>query len=312
MRSLINRISSEFTAAFAPRPATAAIRRGPVLALVLCGCFLTFAIVLGTVTMIGEFRERALHNSERELKNTVLLLTRHFDQQFDDADILARDIVSQMDISAITSPEVFKDWMSTPDAHALLKSRISALSYMGDINIFDADGHLINSSSSGALPSVNVSDRAYFKAFKSGSKSVRVLTEPVQSYLTGKWTTVIAYRLTAPNGAFLGVMGRRVDPANFEKFFASVALGDGAAISMFHRNGTLLARYPHVDSLIGQQFKSAPLINRVAELGGLQTLMVQSPVDGLDRVGAAAALTDYPIVVVATNKVAAAVADWRA
>jgi hypothetical protein len=66
----------------------------------------------------------------------------------------------------------------------------------------------------------------------------------VQSYLTGKWTTVIAYRLTAPNGAFLGVMGRRVDPANFEKFFASVALGDGAAISMFHHNGTLLANTP--------------------------------------------------------------------
>ena len=40
--------------------------------------------LLGTMVMVGEFRERALANSERELENTVLLLTRHFDQQFED------------------------------------------------------------------------------------------------------------------------------------------------------------------------------------------------------------------------------------
>jgi hypothetical protein len=34
--------------------------------------------------MAGNFRERALHNSERELENTVLLLARHFDQQLED------------------------------------------------------------------------------------------------------------------------------------------------------------------------------------------------------------------------------------
>ena len=37
--------------------------------------------------MIGEFRERALGNSERELENTVRLLARHFDQQLDDLEI---------------------------------------------------------------------------------------------------------------------------------------------------------------------------------------------------------------------------------
>jgi hypothetical protein len=89
-----------------------------------------------------------------------------------------------------------------------------------------------------------------------------VLAESVRSYFTGGWTTVIAYRLSASDGAFLGVLGRRIDPANFEKFFASVALGKGAAISMFHRDGTLIARHPHVASMIGQKFASAPLIDR--------------------------------------------------
>ena len=67
------------------------------------------------------------------------------------------------------------------------------------------------------------------------------------------------------DGVFLGVMARRIDPANYEKFFASVTLGPGSAISMFHGDGTMLARFPHVEELIGKKFKSAPLMQAVLE-----------------------------------------------
>ncbi len=73
----------------------ASILRGPVLWLVLCGGFLIAAIIIGTVLTVGEFRESALRNSERELENTVLLLTRHFEQQFEDCEIIANELISQ-------------------------------------------------------------------------------------------------------------------------------------------------------------------------------------------------------------------------
>ena len=68
------------------------------------------------------------------------------------------------------------------------------------------------------------------------------------------WTTVIGRKITGPHGEFFGAIGRGIEPAHFEKFFASLALGDDAAISMVHRDGTLLARYPHNDSMIGRNF----------------------------------------------------------
>ena len=139
-----------------------------------------------------------------------------------------------------------------------------------------------------------------------------MLAEPVRSYFTGSWTTVLAHRLSGPDGVFLGVMARRIDPVNFEKFFASVALGTGAAISMFHRDGTMLARHPHADSMIGQNFKTAPLVNKILTEGGHQTLRLQSPIDGKERLGSAGELTHFPIVIVATTTVSAALADWRA
>jgi diguanylate cyclase (GGDEF)-like protein/PAS domain S-box-containing protein len=313
-RSIISRwakFKMPRTTAIGSHHIATSIRRDPVLWLVLCGGLLVAAIVIGTAVMVGEFRERALSNSERELENTVLLLTRHFDQQFKDCDIIANDLISKMEISGLASPEAFKSQISTPDAHLMLKSKASFLSYTGDVNIFDSDGKLINSSADGPLPAISIADRAYFKTFKSSPQSTAVLAEPVRSFFTRGWTTIIAHKLSGSNGVFLGVMARRIDPVNFEKFFASVALGKGAAISMFHRDGTLLARYPHTNSLIGQNFKSAPLLSKVLAGGGRQTLRMQSPIDGQDRLGSAAELSHFPMVVVATMTVAAALADWR-
>src|SRR5262249_21374245 len=145
----------------------------------------------------------------------------------------------------------------------------------------------------------------------SGPPYTPVIAESVRSYITGSWTTVIAHRLSGPNDVFLGVMARRIDPANFEKFFASLSLGHGAAISMFHHDGTLIARHPHVASIIGQKFASVPLVDRVKAHGGVQTLQVKSPVDGQDLLGAAAALGKYPITVVATMTMASVLEDWR-
>jgi len=297
------------TAAVGPQQMPASIRRGPVLWLVLSGVLLVAAILIGTAAMVSEFRERALSNSERELENTVLLLSRHFDQEFEDADLLAKNLISLMQISKMASPDIFRTRMSAPEAHLMLRSNV--LSYIGDVQIFDSDGKLINSSGAGSLPAINISERAYFKAFKSDPQSRVTVAEPVLSYITGNWTTVIAHRLNGVDGAFLGVMARRIDPVNFEKFFASLALGEGAAISMFHHDGTMLARYPHVDSAIGKKFKSAPLINKVLAEGGRQTLRLRSPVDGQDRIGSAAELSRFPILVVATTTASAALADWR-
>jgi len=300
------------TLAFDTYRAAMSIRRGPALWLVLSGGLLIAAIAIGTGLVIGEFREQALLNSERELENTVQLLTRHFDQQFEDCDVITSDLISKMRLPEIASPEAFKRKMSGLDAHLLLKSNTSALSYIGDVNIFDADGELINSSGDGPLPAGSIADRPYFKAFKSDPRSADVAVEPVRALYTGKWSTVFARRLSGPNGVFLGAMGRRIDPANFEKFFASIALGDGAAITMLHRDGTMLARHPHIESMIGRNFKSGRLLTKVLGEGGHQTLRLQSLVDGQDRLGSAALLSRFPIVIIASTTVSAALADWRA
>jgi diguanylate cyclase (GGDEF)-like protein/PAS domain S-box-containing protein len=313
MRELILtiRTSMSKTLAAASRRIAMAGSRDPILWLIVCGCLLVAAIVGGTIMMADESRERTLSNSERELENTVLLLTRHFDQQFEDCDVIATNLILQMQISAIPSAEQFRAEMSTSEAHEMLQSKASVSSYIGNVNIFDADGQLINSSDRWPVASLSIADRAFFNTLKSDPQKT-VLTEPVLSHFTDNWTTVVAHRLSGPGGVFLGVMARRIDPANYEKFFASVALGEGAAISMFHGDSTLVARYPHIDAMIGRKFKQAVLLQKVLSEGGQRTQRIQSPIDHSERLGSAAVLTHFPIAVVATRTVSAALTDWYA
>ena len=115
----------------------AATIRGPVLWLTLCGGLLVAAIFVGTIMMVGEFRERALVNSERELENTVLLLDpslrpairglRHHRRR---RDLAAADFRHRL-------REDFRKRMSSPEAHEILRSKAGVLSYLGDISIFD-------------------------------------------------------------------------------------------------------------------------------------------------------------------------------
>jgi diguanylate cyclase (GGDEF)-like protein/PAS domain S-box-containing protein len=309
MRDVISSIWARMSRGFAN--GLARMPRGPVFWLTLCGGLLVLAIFIGTIVMVDGFRERAIHNSERELQNTVLLLTRHFDQQFQDYEVLSESLIDQLDISNISSAQEFKQRMSGFEQHLKLKAKVVPLSYIDGVNIYDADGRMINSSGRWPLPSINISARHYFQTFRSDPQSPRVLAEALRSYYSGKWTTVVAHRLTGANGVFLGVLTRRISPANFEKYFASVALGGGASIAMFHRDGTMLARYPQIDALIGRNFKNAPLLSRVLAEGSRQTMRMQSPLDGRDRLGAGAELSRFPIVVVATKTTAAALADWR-
>ncbi|KJC42668.1 EAL domain-containing protein [Bradyrhizobium sp. LTSP857] len=289
----------------------AVTRRGPVLWLTLSGALLVAGIFAVTAMASGEFRERTLANRERELENTVQLIARHFDQQFEDSDVIAADLIGQMHLPEISSPQMFRERMSGPEASRMLRSKISAVSYLGDIAIYDADGELISWSRPRPLPKINVSARAYFQTFRSNPMSEPVLLESVRSLLIGKWTTIVARRLSLPDGTFVGAMVRRIDPDSYQRYFASVALAEGAAISLFDREGTMLARYPHVEELIGTNYKNAPLMQKVLAKGGQHTLRVKSPVDGEDRLGSAASLTHFPLVIVATNTMSAALTDWR-
>jgi diguanylate cyclase (GGDEF)-like protein len=285
-------------------------RRNPLNWLIVGGILLIASIVIGTAVTVMSFRQRALENSGRELENMVLLLARHFDRELQNFEAVQRDLVRRMENSGITSPDEFRRRLSTEDFHKNLEALIGSQPDSAGINVFDAKGQLINSSRSWPAPALNISDRSFFREFVADKWSPTVLLAPVNSRFTGGWTTVIARKVTGPNGELLGVVGRGVSPANLESFFESLEFGQGAAISLLHRDGTLLARYPHVEHMIGKNLETDP-VKELLSRADHGTARLISPVDGEERLASARALSEFPLAIIATTTVATALTDWR-
>jgi diguanylate cyclase (GGDEF)-like protein len=286
--------------------------RDPIRWLIVCGILLIAAIAAGTAIMISNTRDRALESGERELENTVLLLARHFDQQLEDFEVVQNDLVTQLRLAGTNSPDVFKREMSTFETHLKMKAKVSGSSDVAGVNVYDAEGTLINSSEAWPVPTVNIADRAYFRTLKAGPASAPHQIELVSSAFSRGVVTVIARKMTGPNGEFLGVVTRGFSPAKFEDFFSSVALGNDAAISMHHRDGVLLARYPHVEEAIGKNFKTGPALQVDLLNSDRGTARLISPVDGQERLVSVRSLSRFPLTVLATTTVASALANWRA
>ena len=284
-------------------------RAGPIRSLVVGGIFLIAATAIGTAIMVYNFRERALKSSERELENTVLLLERHFDEKFEDLAAIQRDIVTHIRLAGNATPDNFGNRMSTPEMHEILKAQTSGHSDVARADVFNSEGILINSSETWPVPDVNVGDRAYFKTSKSGVAEDPVVIELVWGRLTGTWLIIFSYKITGPNGEFLGIVTRAVTPPSFGKYFESAALGDGAAVSIYHHDGTLLSRYPHVETKIGSDIQTSPIYQKI--LAGHGTIALTSPIDGQERLASARVLKNFPIAIVASKTVSAALADWR-
>ena len=77
--------------------------------------------------------------------------------------------------------------------------------------MFDADGRLINSSERWPVPDVNISDRAFFRAFKANSTAMPVLIELLHGRFIGELDNRVRARRPRPDGEFLGVVTRAID-----------------------------------------------------------------------------------------------------
>ena len=282
----------------------------PVRWLVVSGLVLMAAIAIGTAFTIAKFRESAIETNKQSLESAVLLLARHFDQQFDDFGILQRGIVAELEAEGISRPDIFRSEMGTLAVHEMLRTKVRGWSDVAGVNLFDSNGVLINSSQRWPVADIQIADRAYFKGLSNDVTTAQAI-DVVQSRFTSARSIVFARKIVGPHGEFLGVVTRAILPEALETFFASVGLGPGATIAMHRRQGVLLARYPHVEAMIGVNFNNGSSQQRTVFEAPQFVGQLRSPVDGKERLVASRMLETIPMVIVATTTLDSALATWR-
>jgi diguanylate cyclase (GGDEF)-like protein/PAS domain S-box-containing protein len=200
--------------------------------------------------------------------------------------------------------------MGTLAVHEQLRAKLDGWADVAGSNVFDSKGNLINSSRVWPVPEISIADRAYFVKLAS-EPNLELAVEVVPSRLSASQAIVFARRISGPHQEFLGVVTRAISPNQLESFFASTGLGNDATIALHHRNGALLARYPHAENLMGQNFKTGSALQKAFFEAPHLTGRLSSPIDGKDRLVSSRTLSTAPLVVVATKTIDSTLAAWR-
>jgi diguanylate cyclase (GGDEF)-like protein/PAS domain S-box-containing protein len=280
----------------------------PIRYLILCGATLIAAIVVGTAIMVGNLRDRALLDSERELKNTALILAEEMDRTFQAIDLVQNNVVEQIQSLGIDSSDDYARRMSGEDVHRMLKDSTSGLVQLYAVSLIDSNGRLINFSRFWPGPDLNVADRFFFKALKSDPQLTSFISKPAHNRTDGALTLFLARKVSAPNGEFLGLVLASVELSFFDKLFNSISLGQGSSIALYRKDGMLLTRFPQAESFIGTIFTS-PL--QALGDGDSGTARFVGKIGSKNRLLAVHRLPHFPMHISVGVDTDAAIAIWK-
>ena len=276
--------------------------------LVICGMTLIAAIVVSTAIMVDNLRDRALLDSERELKNTALIMADQIDRTFQAIDLVQSSVIEKIESLGISSSEDYARLMSGPDVHLMLKDSTSGLVQAYALSLVNADGHLLNFSRFWPAPDISVADREFFLTLKSDPQLTSFVSLPAHNRTNGAWTLFLARSVTAANGKFLGLVLGAVELAYFDKLFSSVSLGPGSSIALYRSDGILLTRFPQAESFIGKLFPTP--LNALGS-GDSGTTRLIGQIGGKDRLLAVNRLAHFPMHVSVGVDTDAALAIWQ-
>ncbi|MDO9709314.1 bifunctional diguanylate cyclase/phosphodiesterase [Paracraurococcus lichenis] len=293
-------------------PQAASPRAGGLRLLVVMAFLLGLGVAANAALSVVSQRDRALHATGEHLQRLALILADQAERSFQGVELVQTGIAERLRAQGVTTLDAFRAATSGLTVHEELQGRIAGLEQLDALTLVDADGRLMNFSRYWPIPSVDVSDRDYFKALKADPALTHFIGEPVPNRGTGTLTFYIARRVSGPGGEFLGMILGAVELAYFERLYAAAAAGAESRISMRRDDGLLLARYPAAAGQAGQQRANADLLQAMLHLGTPERLTRgASSIDGVDRLTATRLLKRYPVAVSTSLTVEEALRDWR-
>lgn len=165
--------------------------------------------------------------------------------------------------------------------------------------ILDADGRLRYASDDGLPLNSDLSDQDYFITLRhatAGSPKLYI-GKLIKGRVSGRFFVPLSREVTDERGTFIGVVTAALDPAYFAEMFAFLNVGQEGNVSLFQRDGTIVARAPRHADYIGRSFFRGPLIQKYLPVADQGTLRLTTVLDGRDVLLSYVAIPQTPFVI---------------
>lgn len=266
-------------------------------------------IICACVVGLGLYREAELRTAEiataeNEARNLSRSLLQH-----------AEDSVELVDNALIG----LVHWLETEGFRPAAMSRLQRLLYLRKstlprlrgLFVYAADGSWLATSETVNIAGHNNADRAYFQHHRQSPDRAPLIGEPVRSRSGGQWIITVSRRINGADGAFAGVVLASMDVDYFVRSYSRFEVGAKGSLALLTPHGTLLARYPFDDAIIGRNFAGSPFMANVSD-GASGIVHFRSVLDGVERISAYDRSNRYPLLMMVARGKDEVLASWWA
>ena len=194
--------------------------------------------------------------------------------------------------------------------HQILFDRAISAAYISGAYVLDAYGNVTAEAKDAPFPAGSFADREYFYAQQRSPSAGLYFSHPFASRLRATPTIGMSRRINAPDGSFAGIALLAMNLAYFNSLLDKLNVGAEGSIFIIHQDGTMIARKPFRENIVGHKIASSLTFARMANAGSGSYVAV-SPVDGVRRLYTFSRVPGTPFIAAVAPAEDDVLGPWR-
>ena len=283
------------------------------------GALSVLTIIALSVGAAVVLRSQEIEVWRKQMSNNSLVLAEHTYQTILSANIALDGIAERVRAEGADSPETFRSRLASPEIFRMLRDKTEFLPQVDVATVVANNGDVINITRSFPPPPINLADRDYFKAQAESNHAGDFISIAVRNKGNGKWVFYLSRRLNDSRGNMLGLVLVGISVDAFTKFYQRLGLnlGEGASVTLYRNDYSVLTRWPFKDDLIGKANRSGSTYTIVEkQKKDHDVIYIDAPRFSehgkqVARLGASRVVRRYPLIVNITITDDFFLANWR-
>jgi diguanylate cyclase (GGDEF)-like protein len=276
-----------------PQQAPGALKRLPLrkaaVLFIVAVCLCLFGLLY---LQLEQSRRQDLAVAKVASSNLTRAMAQQAEDTFHSADLVMTSLVDWIEDDGYGATQ-------KPRLQKTFARRVQQMEQLHGIFFFDKQGQWIITSFADLPRGNGVADRDYFKFHQQNESTLAHIGPAIRSRENGEWIIPISKRVNDHAGSFQGVLMAGIKMAYFDQFFKSFSLDDNGIMFLGLTDGTLLARRPFEENLIGTSLAQGRIYQKLLPEAQSGTAMIRSVVDDVVRLYGYRQLGSYPLVVAA-------------
>jgi len=270
------------------------------------------AAVFGAALLFMRGYSGDLARAEGDLTSLALALQERTDEALQSVEAVLRDVAGRIPQTCLNANE-FDAFAASQATKAVLVGAAHSLSQVVRIDLVNARGRIVGTSNPHpAQEPIYLTDTSHYGALSTDASLIMSLGEPRRVQATGRKILPLARKIKDTEGNFLGIIVSTIDLGHFERIYEDHLKTRSLAITLYRRDGVILAHSPNAERAIGRRIwtPNTPLQRMIARHSPTLIRDV-SWIDRKERLIALHPLAHYPAGIAVSRTVAELMAGRR-